>query len=75
MELIEDGRLGVATMAGPYGAFIAVLNDAQLEREILQEVDLYPLLDMARESGCSWLYLDKDADPIEGLPDYEDLWT
>lgn len=74
MSQIEDGRIGVTTMAGPYGAFVAVLDDATLERKLVQETDLYPLFDKAREQGCGWVYLDRDAEPIADLPLYEDEW-
>lgn len=75
MQRIEDSELGVTTMAGPYGAFIAVLDDKPLERKIVQESDLYPLFDKARSEGCNWVYLDKDADPLPDVPNYEDMWS
>lgn len=75
MNLIDEAQIGVTTMAGPYGAFVAVLDDAELERKIVQEADLYPLFNKARAEGCAWVYLDRDADPDPDLPSYEDWWV
>lgn len=71
MNKIEEGKIGVQTMSGPYGAFIAVLDDADLQRSIVKETDLYPLFDLARAEWCDWIYLDRDADPIENLPFFD----
>lgn len=74
MQRIEDGELGVHVMSGPYGAFIAVLNSRDLERQLVQEADLYPLLQHARDHDCVWVFLDRDADIIDSLPTYEAEW-
>jgi hypothetical protein len=74
MDMIDNARIGVTTMASHYGAFIAVINDPVIQRKIVQEEDLYPLFDMARKEDCEWIYLDRDADTIDGLPTYEEEW-
>lgn len=75
MDLIEDSSLGVTSMAGPYGAFLAVLDDQKLERQLIHEVDLYPILDMAREQGCYWVYFYRDAEPLDGIDQFETEWN
>jgi len=78
MEIIESGQLGVTSMSGPYGAFVAVLSGDDgpaIERTIVHEVDLYPIFDKARKHGCHWIHFDKDADVDPDLPDYLEHWT
>jgi hypothetical protein len=75
MEKIESRGLKVSTMSGPYGAFVYVLDDAELERQLITEADLLPVLAEARKNGCDWIYFDPDRDPLEGLKDYTDMWV
>lgn len=75
MDIIDNGQLGVTSMSGPYGAFVAVLDDAALERTLVHEADLYPILDKARKLSCHWIHFDRDADVDPELPDFLEHWT
>lgn len=75
MDDIDNHRMGVTTFSGPYGSFIAVIDDPVLEQKLIQNKELLLLTALAREHGCTWIYLDRDADPIEILPTYENEWT
>ena len=74
MQRIEDGALRVTTMSGPYGAFVYVLDDSELESQLISEPDLLLVLRHGRAKGCDWVYFDADADLIEGLEDFTNLW-
>ena len=74
MRKIENGELPIPTFDGPFGCFIAVLDDPLLEQKLVQDTDIIVLTALAREEGCSWVHLDKDTDPIEIIPDYSALW-
>lgn len=71
MQAIEESNLALTTMAGPYGAFVAVLEDIALLEKLLTQSDLKALLNEARSQDCEWLYLDRDAEPLENFPYYE----
>jgi hypothetical protein len=74
MEKIESGGLKVSTFSGPYGAFVYVLDSAELEQQLITEADLLPILAEARKNGCDWVYFDPDCDLLEGLKDYSEMW-
>lgn len=75
MQEIEDNVIKVSTMSGAYGCFIAVLDDPELEKKLITNQEIILLTSLAREHGCTWVYLDPDIDPIEMLPDYSDQWN
>lgn len=71
MQAVEKSNLALTTMAGPYGAFVAVLDDTALLEKLVAQSDLKALLNEARSQDCEWLYLDQDAEPLENFPYYE----
>jgi hypothetical protein len=75
MGHISSGLLPVTTMDSEYGAFIAVIDYLDPNQPQIRQADLYPLFDAAKAANCTWIYLDKDADLLEGVPDYLEFWS
>jgi hypothetical protein len=75
MARINDDSLAITTMNSEHGSFLAVLQSRDLEQELINDADLFPLFDAARAADCTWIYLDKDADFLEGVPDYLEFWS
>lgn len=48
-----------------YGWFVPIVEGEPVPEE------LRPLWKFAKEQGCTWLMLDRDAERIEGLPFWE----
>lgn len=54
-----------------HGWFVHALADRDTLRERSVPEALIALLDRARDRGCDWLVLDRDAAPSDDLPAYE----
>jgi hypothetical protein len=75
MGHISCGALPISTMSNDNGAFIAVIDFLDPDQPMLKQADLFPLFEAARAADCTWIYLDKDADLLEGVPDYLEFWS
>lgn len=66
----EGSPLGPVTyQKGPYGWFVYARENEYGVDDVPK--DLLAVLKKARENECEWIMLDRDEEPIEGLPVYE----
>jgi len=60
-------KMPVTFMKDEYGWFVHVAEDTPL-----CPTDLEACLHLARHKHCGWIMFDRDVDPIEVLPTFED---
>ena len=75
MVKIEEDMIGVSSYASCFGCWIAIPPDPKTDTSKIIHKDLLLLVAMARDQGCTWIYLDNEAEPLQGLPTYNTEWS